>query len=425
MLDPDGSNRHPHVPVEGTGSIAVFERPELIGPLAKVIRQLNYAVMPGADIDKACLTSGTDRFTAAIVSDAVDAPLELCASILPNSPKIVIASDTSFSFRLAAARADVSAILTRPLVINELADWLEHFTSERSVTPASILIVDDDLLCAEFHAEILRAAGMQTTIVSDPIDALNAMAAALPDLVLMDVQMPVTDGIELARVIRQSRQYLTVPILFLSAERDTSRQIEARKFGGDVFIKKPIDPHQLVSLVRLRADRARIMRSMIERDSLTGLYNHGSFKDRLNHELERCRRAGSGFSLVMIDIDCFKQINDNCGHPVGDRVIRALANLLTAGLRKIDIVGRYGGEEFGIMLLDTPPHAARAVIEALRQRFCVIPFESSGRSFGATFSAGIAGSRDSASPQQLIANADAALYVAKRNGRDRVEILPT
>src|SRR5580704_9534126 len=151
---------------------------------------------------------------------------------------------------------------------------------------------------------------MQTIIVTDPIDALNAMAAALPDLVLMDVQMPVTDGIELARVIRQSRQYLTVPILFLSAERDTSRQIEARKFGGDVFIKKPIDPHQLVSLVRLRADRARILRSMIERDSLTGLYNHGRFKDRLNHETERCQRAGSEFSLAMIDIDHFKQVND-------------------------------------------------------------------------------------------------------------------
>jgi diguanylate cyclase (GGDEF)-like protein len=127
----------------------------------------------------------------------------------------------------------------------------------------------------------------------------------------------------------------------------------------------------------------------------------------------------------MIDIDHFKHVNDTYGHPVGDRVIRALANLLTGGLRKIDIVGRYGGEEFGIMLLDTPPDAARAVIDALRQRFCDIPFEASGRSFGATFSAGIAGSRNCVSPQQLIADADAALYVAKRSGRDKVEILPS
>jgi hypothetical protein len=221
LQNPDPLNLQPQVPVEGPGPIAVFERPELIGPLANVIRQLNYAVVLGADIDKTCLTSGSDRFTAAIVSDAVEAPLELCASILPNSPKILITSDASFSFRLAVARADVSAILTRPLVVNELSDWLEHFTTERSVTPASILIVDDDLLSAEFHAAVLRAAGMQTIIVTDPIEALNAMQTALPDLVLMDVQMPVTDGIELARIIRQSRQYLAVPIVFLSAERDT------------------------------------------------------------------------------------------------------------------------------------------------------------------------------------------------------------
>jgi diguanylate cyclase (GGDEF)-like protein len=418
----DGFNVPSEESREGLGPVGVFEHPDHIEPLIKAVKQMNYAVLTGADIANGCLSQMNERLTAAIVSDAIEASLDLCASILPNTPKILIASDASFSFRLAAARAGVSAILSRPLNVNELADWLEHFESERSATTASILIVDDDLLTAEFHAEVLRVAGMQVNVLSDPVVALNAIATTPPDLILMDVQMPGVDGIELARVIRQSRQHLAVPIVFLSAERDMSRQIEARKFGGDVFIKKPIDPQQLVSIVRLRADRARILRSMIEHDSLTGLYNHGRFKDRLIHEFERSRRTGTELSLAMIDIDHFKRVNDAHGHPVGDRVIRALSNLLASGLRKIDIVGRYGGEEFGVLLLDTPLHAAQTVIDNLRLKFSNIPFDASGQPFGATFSAGIAGVSVDASPQQLIANADAALYVAKRAGRNRVEL---
>src|ERR1700722_18360454 len=103
---------------------------------------------------------------------------------------------------------------------------------------------------------------------------------------------------------------VTLPIVFLSAERDVGRQIEASRFGGDIFINKPVDPRLLVSLVRMRADRARTLRLMIERDSLTGLFNHGQFKERLILEFERSRRTGSHFSFAMIDIDHFKKVND-------------------------------------------------------------------------------------------------------------------
>jgi diguanylate cyclase (GGDEF)-like protein len=410
------------VPCEVPSTIAVFEHSGLMEPLAKIIRQLNYVVAPGIDPAGERLSLPHGQITAAVVSDAIEKPLDACAAIGPGTPKILIASDASFSFRLAAARADVTAILNRPVNVNELADWLEHFSTQRSIPTISILIVDDDLLAAEFHAQVLRAAGMKVSIVSEPVEAIAAMEVALPDLLLMDVQMPGVDGIELARVIRQSRQYLPVPILFLSAERDKSRQIEARKFGGDVFIRKPVDPQQLVSLVCLRAERARTLRSMIERDSLTGLYNHGNFKDRLAHELERCRRMGGEFSVAMIDIDHFKRVNDSYGHPVGDRVIRALSSLLVGGLRKIDIVGRYGGEEFGVILLDSPPQSARIAIDNLRRQFCDIPFEASGEQFSAAFSAGISGSRGCGNLQNLIATADEALYAAKRAGRNRVEV---
>ncbi|MBV8838063.1 MAG: diguanylate cyclase [Alphaproteobacteria bacterium] len=409
-------------PFQTSGVIAIFERSNHFEPLANIVTQLNYQVVPGMSLEATNAACDNMHVAAAIVSDAIADPLRLCASMFPGTPKILVATEPTFAFRLAAARADVSAIVGRPVNVNELADWLEHFASEQSVAPISILIVDDDDLAAEFHAAILRKAGMQVTVATDPAAAVKSVESALPDMVLMDVQMPDVDGIELARIIRQARQYLALPILFLSAERDIDRQLEARRYGGDVFIKKPVDPLQLVSLVRLRADRARALRSMIERDSLTGLYNHGRFKDRIAHELERCRRIGAEFTLAMIDIDHFKQVNDTYGHPVGDRVIRTLSRVLTSGVRKIDIVGRYGGEEFGIILLDSPPLAALTVVDNLRKRFCDVAFDAAGRQFGAAFSAGVAGSRDCTTLQQLVARADEALYSAKRAGRNRVEL---
>ena len=404
-----------------TNLVGVFERSDLIEPLARLVGQLNYAAVDGSTLGADVSLPSGGRLMSMIIGDTVASALELCAGF-PDVPKILIASNASFSFRLAAARAGVNAVLARPLNVNQLADWLECFEKQRTEPVISVLIVDDDLLSCEFHAEVLRSAGMQVHTIGSPIESLSGIEATRPDIILMDMQMPDVNGLELARVIRQSRQYLSIPIVFLSAERDADRQIEARKLGGDDFISKPIDPQRLVSLVRLRADRARTLRSMIERDSLTGLLNHGRFKDRLALELERCRRTGSQITLAMVDIDHFKQINDAHGHPVGDRVIRGLSGSLVGGLRAIDVVGRYGGEEFGVILLDSGPQAAYGVVDHLRRRFSCLPFESSGQRFTATFSAGIAGSRSYGSTRRLIAAADEALYAAKCSGRNRVEL---
>jgi diguanylate cyclase (GGDEF)-like protein len=359
---------------------------------------------------------------AAIVADSVDRPLDLCSRFSRDCPTILLTGHSEFEFRLAAARAEVGALLFRPLDSNELVDWLEHLIGQRRNTPFTILVLDDDLLLAEVYAIALRGAGMHVHVVSTATEAFEWLAARLPDLILMDVQMPGASGIEIARIIRQSRRYLSVPIVFVSGERDFDRQIEARRFGGDEFVTKPVDPQHLVALVRLRAERAHLISSIIERDSLTGLLNHSRFKERLAHELERCRRTGAEVSFAMIDLDRFKRVNDTYGHLMGDRVIRALSNTLNSGMRRIDIIGRYGGEEFGAIMLDTPPDAARIAIEKQRQRFSDIRFEASGQHFQASFSAGIAGSAANSSVEAIIAAADAALYAAKQGGRNKVVV---
>ena len=430
-----GTNSSPHlgresVQLRATGSpsivpaadgrrrIGVFADAEELPALSDVLSQLPFSVVRRSGADTAPVRSGD--LTAAIVSDSLDRPFELCARLSKGCPTILVASDSSFELRLAAVRAGVDALLLKPVDTKELSDWLEHLVGPARASPHSILIVDDDELVAAVYAQALRKAGMAVRIGGSAGAALEQFCAEPPDLVLMDVQMPVVNGIELARIIRQSRRYLSIPIVFLSAEQDVQRQMEARRFGGDDFIVKPIEPARLVSVVRLRAERACAVRAVMERDSLTGLLNHARFKDRLVHELERCSRSGGELSVAMIDLDRFKQVNDTYGHLVGDRVIRTLSSKLAAGLRKIDILGRYGGEEFGVILLDTAPGAAEIAIDKMRAEFCEVEFDASSQRFRSSFSAGIAGSRNHPSAEGIIAAADSALYAAKKGGRNRV-----
>jgi diguanylate cyclase (GGDEF)-like protein len=398
--------------------IGIFAAPEEFAALSDVVSQLPCAIVHKSGVDAAPAFPG--ELTAAVVSDSLDRPFDLCAALSKCCPTILVANDSSFEFRLAAVRAGADALLLKPVDARELSDWLEHLVGPTDVRPFSILIVDDDELVAAVYAQALRKAGMAVRIADSARAALDRFYTDPPDLVLMDVQMPVVNGIELARIIRQSRRYLSIPIVFLSAEQDVGLQMEARRFGGDDFIVKPIEPVRLVSLVRLRAERACTVRAVMERDSLTGLLNHARFKDRLAHELERCSRTGGELSVAMIDLDRFKQVNDTYGHLVGDRVIRGLSSALASGLRKIDILGRYGGEEFGVILLDTAPPAAEIAIDNLRAEFCEIEFDVSSRRFRSSFSAGVAGSRSYPSADRIIAAADSALYAAKETGRNKV-----
>jgi diguanylate cyclase (GGDEF)-like protein len=402
--------------------IGIFSTAEEFEALRAALSQLPCWAIEHVGSDGIELPRSGRRLAAAIVTDSIERPLERCDALSGQCPTILVTQNAHFEFRVAAARAGVEAVLSKPVDASEVIDWLEYLTG-RQKRSFSVLVVDDDCLLAEAYAAALCGAGMDVHVVDTATAALDRLNESLPDLILMDVRMPGVDGIEVARMIRQSRRYLAIPIVFVSGVHEIDVQLEARRFGGDEFITKPVDLQRLVALVRLRAERANVVRSAMERDGLTGLLNHSRFKDRLTHELERSRRTGAEVSLAMLDLDRFKQVNDAHGHLVGDRVLRALSNTLTSGLRRIDIVGRYGGEEFGVIMLDTSPQAAHKAIEKQRQRLNEIEFEgSAGRRFRASFSAGIAGSHTHPALPDLIAAADCALYAAKLDGRNRIVI---
>lgn len=381
------------------------------------LRELNYVEALSGPLP----TSPRDR-EVYLIDGGLPEAFDLCRALPEAMPKILATARSGFDYRKLCADCGVDAVINDPIEARELADWLEHFGDRGSTEHAAVLIVDDDELAAEAVAARLSSRGIAAEIVANPTRIFEALERHPFDLVLMDLNMPEANGIDVARMIRQDRRYLSLPVVFLASDDDTETQMRARRFGGDDFISKRVDPALLLRLVELRVDRARVLRTLIERDGLTGLMDHQRFIERLGQELARSRRTGTECTLAMLDLDYFKQVNDTWGHQAGDLVLRRLAASLTAWLRQTDVVGRYGGEEFAVLLLDTPPEQAAPVIDAFRRNFSTLDIAVPGGALRATFSAGIAAARDADDVTALISAADAALYRAKSEGRDRVVI---
>ena len=335
-------------------------------------------------------------------------------------PVVFISTHDDFNTRLRAARVGGEAYFEKPVTISGLIEKLDILTTKRIVPPYRILIVDDDAELAAHFSLLLQHAGMTTEVVTEPLLVMSHLSSFNPDLVLMDMYMPECNGLELAKVIRQIDAYLSIPIVFLSAETNIDKQMKAMSMGGDDFLTKPIQSEHLISSVTIRAERMRIIRSLMDLDSLTGLLNHTKTKDQLDIAVERTKRQGGMLSFAMIDIDKFKSVNDTYGHPTGDRVIISLSRLLQQRLRKTDIIGRYGGEEFAVVLVDTNPEAAMRVLDEIRNSFSQIKQLCDNIEFFSTFSCGIASFPQYTEATDLNNAADRALYEAKNTGRNRV-----
>lgn len=335
-------------------------------------------------------------------------------------PLVFFSVHESWTARLAALRAGSSAYLSKPLDFPQLVEVLDRLTGQREPKPYRILVLDDVEELAQHHALVLRTAGMEAVAFTDPFAALEAMVELKPDLLLTDLYMPQMLGIEFAGVIRQKANYDALPIMFLSHELNVDDHLDALRVGGDEFLLKPIRDEHLVGAVSIRAARFRSLNALMSMDGLTGLLSQITTKLQLEELLPLALRRNAPLCFVMIDIDHFKQINDRFGHPAGDRVLRMLARLLKQGVRRSDIVGRFGGEEFAIVLPDTSMEDAVKLIDTLRERFATTPQQHESEIFHVSLSAGVSSSQEHGRMASLIQAADAALYRAKAAGRNCV-----
>lgn len=333
---------------------------------------------------------------------------------------VFIASHDDLTSRLGAVRAGGVAYFTKPINSTELIDQLDLISASQIQESFRVVIIDDNPTILNYHAAILEQAGMTVKKVSEPMKILETLLDFNPDMILMDLHMPACNGLELAKVIRQIDGFLSIPIVYLSSESDFNTQHEAMSLCGDDFLVKPIDPGHLISAVASRVTRARSLRSLMIQDSLTGLLNHTAIKEELAREVVRSSRLNTPLSFAMVNIDFFKKINDTYGYAAGDRVIKSLARLLKQRLRETDIVGRYGGEEFAVIMNDTDATSAAKVIDEIRNVFSRLLHLSQDEEFFVNFSCGIADLAHFSDVASLSEATDNALYQAKQRGRNKV-----
>ena len=309
----------------------------------------------------------------------------------------------------------------------------------REGAPARVLIVDDH----EDNVELLRARlevwGYKADCAGDGAEALRKIQEAPPDLVLLDVMMPKIDGIEVARRVKGNPQLPFIPIIMQTALDATENKVEGLEAGADDYITKPIDfaelKARLTSMLRIKRlqeqleDRERQLleanerlRHMSQTDALTGLDNRRQLEERMSEMFEHARRLNEAFACVMCDLDRFKSVNDEHGHQAGDAVLKQFARILREEVREIDRAGRYGGEEFMLLLPGTVLDAAVTFAERVRKHVEGHTFTFDTTTIQRTASFGV-----SAWPHPRISNcdglmraADDALYVAKESGRNRV-----
>lgn len=297
-------------------------------------------------------------------------------------------------------------------------------------TTARILLVDD--LPANLHTlSRTLSADYDLSVATSGEDALALARQIMPDLILLDVMMPGIDGLETLDRLRASDWGKDIPVILVTADDRTETQIKGLDQGADDFIAKPLVVAVVQARVRNLLERQRLKRELFRLatiDELTGAHNRRYFFERAETERARALRHGYPCGLLMLDLDHFKSINDRHGHAVGDRVLTAFAEAVTAQLRDSDILGRIGGEEFAALLPHSERDGTRGLAERLRAAVATmqVPTEGEGPGGNAaphaiTVSIG-ATQLDPADTRfdNALQRADAALYAAKKAGRNRV-----
>ena len=297
-----------------------------------------------------------------------------------------------------------------------------------------ILIAEDDQVSRRLLEVHLGKWGYQVVAARDGNEAWQILnSGAAPRLAILDWMMPGMDGTELCRKVREEGKEPYTYIILLTALSGEENLCAGMDAGADDYLTKPFRVNEL--RVRLRAGRRIVdlqdeliaareaLRIKAAHDPLTGLWNHEEIIASLQRELARGKRAGKLVGAIMADIDHFKRVNDNHGHLAGDVVLRAVADTMLLRMRPYDAVGRFGGEEFLIVLPGCDEENAAALAERLRLNVCSAPIETPEGPVAVTISLGVAvSSLEECQANDLIRAADHALYQAKHKGRNRVEI---
>ena len=293
----------------------------------------------------------------------------------------------------------------------------------------TILVADDSMVVRAVLRRQLETDGHTVVEAVNGEEAIDACREYHPDVILLDVEMPVLDGHATLARLKADPQLKDIPVVFLTGRVDTVDVVNGLRLGAHDYLRKPFETNELMARVSaaLRTkwlqDELRARNAELDRvsriDMLTNIYNRRHLDEHLRQVISAARRHDRTVGVLIVDIDHFKDVNDEHGHLAGDAVLREVAARLQQAMRTEDALGRWGGEEFLAVLTDTPPEGVRVMAERLRQVVAAAPFTlDDGSQIRVTVSVGHTNGTEDA--EVLVHRADDALYVAKAEGRNRV-----
>ncbi len=412
----------------GSPSILIIDEDSSnLQTIAELVDQNGMVVRPARNIAQAMselLQSMPDGLIIEIPlpdGDAYELVEKVRAMPQGEDPAIIIVSKQSgFLDKVRSIHCGADAHFEKPVDLKAMFRRLRYLLDKKRQEPPRILSVEDDPDQAAFIRAFLESAGYQVRTCTDPKNFDAYMSQFQPDLVLLDVMLPGMTGYELARYIRQDERHATLPVLFLTTQGQLDARIESARAGGDDHLVKPVPPALLLNSVSSRLERSRFLKTLLHKDGLTNLLNHTTFMEQAQQVVAQYKRRSGTVALIILDVDYFKSINERHGYPGGDKVLAALSLLLRRRLRQSDIIGRIGGDEFGIIAEGLDDSEAVTLATRILSDFAAIQHVTmSHAGFYATCSAGICNleSKDM-SLEQWVSYAYSALSKAKAAGRN-------
>jgi diguanylate cyclase (GGDEF)-like protein len=375
---------------------------------------------PGADVVQRALEVSAALVILDLSADDTEG-LEWCRKLKRDQqahviPVIALVRQATWEARMAAAQAGPDAVFAQSIEIDRVLHKIDELVGGGFEPEAPlVLAIDADQGFLDRLSAVLQQRGFRLLACREPEAIFRSLGTSIPDVVVVGAQCEGMTGLDLYAALKCQDGLHHVPAFFVPESPNPAERLVALRLGIDDYVSRA-DLNELVTRIATRVNRTRFFKKVANRDALTGVLNYRAFMDRMHHEIERASRYDLPFTLVLLDMDGFKQLNDRFGHLAGNRALQELVVFLRRQVRKSDLIARVGGDEFAVLMIEASKDAIGMKWETIRRAFCATPFQlrNDGEPAQLGFSFGMASwPQDGDALELLIASADSALYRQK------------